>query len=295
MDTTYPSGTATLAVLADGTVSLYATTGGGVIGGGSHERVAAAARELLAVAEGHLAAFAQDGPGDLPPTRGTLITLRTHAGPRSLSASETDLSLNRHPASPVFRSAHQVIAQLRMTESGTGQDRDGTERFPGEVTPLMAAAHHGDQQAVAHWIDQGIPIDVKDDKGYTALMYAANAGQDEIVRLLLANNADPNVSDNQQSTPLMFAAQHDHLSIVRQLLAARADSRARGTHGLTALGFAQQMVTTASPPSSSALARLDIPRATESCATRAGRAGVPTHPASARRQTRRLSDAKFPQ
>jgi hypothetical protein len=150
MDTTYLSGTATLAVLADGTVGLYTSTGGRVIGGGSHERVAAAARELLAVAEGHLAAFAQGGSDDLPPAGGTLITLRTHAGPRRLSAREEDLGLNRHPASPVFRSAHQVIAELRMIESGTGRDRAGTGRFSGGVTPLMAAAHLGDQQAAAH-------------------------------------------------------------------------------------------------------------------------------------------------
>lgn len=43
MDTTFASGTVTLVALADGTASLYASTGGGVIGGGAHERVAVAA------------------------------------------------------------------------------------------------------------------------------------------------------------------------------------------------------------------------------------------------------------
>lgn len=51
MDTTYKSGTATLAVFADGAVSLYFSTGGGIIGEGTHEHVAAAARQLLRVAE----------------------------------------------------------------------------------------------------------------------------------------------------------------------------------------------------------------------------------------------------
>ena len=35
MDMTYPSGVATLVTFADGTASLYTSTGGGIIGGGS--------------------------------------------------------------------------------------------------------------------------------------------------------------------------------------------------------------------------------------------------------------------
>lgn len=240
MDTTFASGTVTLVALADGTASLYASTGGGVIGGGAHERVAVAARQLLKIAESNLRTFAENQTDDLPAAGRTLITLRTYPGRLSVSAPEDDLAQHRHPASPVFHAAHGVIAELRMAESRTGSAPAAAESLPGGATPLMAAAHRGDQQAVARLIEQGVPIEAKDDDGYTALMYAANAGQDEVVRLLLASNADPNATDNQLSTPLMFAAQHDHLGIVRQLLAARADLAARGIHGLTALGFARQ-------------------------------------------------------
>ena len=240
MDTTYDSGTATLVVLADGTVSLYTSTGGGMIGGGTHERVAAAARRCLQVAGDHLKEFAEDGSDSLPAAGMTLITLRTYTGPLRARAPEDDLGHHRHPASPVFHAAHEVITQLRLVQStGSPQEAAGGGR-PGGATPLMAAAHRGDRRALARLIEQGVPLEARDHDGYTALMYAANAGQEEAAGILLAKGADPNATDNQLSTPLMFAAQHDHATLARQLLAAGADAGARGSHGLTALDFARQ-------------------------------------------------------
>jgi hypothetical protein len=238
MDTTYAPGTATLIALTDGTVSLCTSTGGGVVGAGGQERVAAAARRLLTAAESQLSLFMAGGD-DLPGAGETQITVRTYTGPLSLTATEEELGGGRHPASPVFYAAYRVIAELHKLGPGTTQRPSAGHSGTGP-TPLMTAAHHGDQRAVFILIGQGAPLEAKDDAGYTALMYAANAGRDETVRLLLASGADPNASDYQGSTPLMFAAQHDHLGIVRQLLSARADAGARGIHGLTALDFARQ-------------------------------------------------------
>jgi hypothetical protein len=50
MDMGMDLGTATLAVFSDGSVSLYYSSGGGIIGAGEHERVWTAAARLLAVA-----------------------------------------------------------------------------------------------------------------------------------------------------------------------------------------------------------------------------------------------------
>jgi hypothetical protein len=240
MDTTYDAGTATLVVLADGTVSLYTSTGGGVIGEGAHKQVAAAAQRCLQVAEDHLGEFAEDGSDSLPAAGGTLITLRTYSGPLSVRAPEDDLGHGRHPASPVFHAAHQVITALRLAQSRASPQEAAAGSLPDGATPLMAAAHRGDGRAVARHIDLGIPLEAKDRGGYTALIYAANAGQEEAAGILLAKGADPNTTDNQLSTPLMFAAKHDHTTVVNQLLAAGADASARSSHGLTALDFARQ-------------------------------------------------------
>jgi Ankyrin repeats (3 copies)/Ankyrin repeat len=235
MDTSYAPGTATLIVLTDGTVSLCHSTGGGVLGAGDQERVAAAARRLLTAAESQLGRFAAGGGDDLPPPGETRITVRTYTGPLTLTAPESELGGGRHPVSPVFYAAYRVITELHKLGPGATAGKSGNG-----PTPLMTAAHHGDQRAVFILIGQGADLEAKDQAGYTALMYAANAGRDEVVRLLLAGGAGPNASDYQGSTPLMFAAQHDHLGIVRQLLSAHADPGARGIHGLTALDFARQ-------------------------------------------------------
>ena len=49
METGYPEAVATFACLGDGTVSLYLSTGGGVIGGGQQETVRNACVEMLSI------------------------------------------------------------------------------------------------------------------------------------------------------------------------------------------------------------------------------------------------------
>src|SRR5438105_15806500 len=50
MDMGMPNGTATMIAVADGTISLYTSTGGGIIGLGPHEGPRRAASALLEVA-----------------------------------------------------------------------------------------------------------------------------------------------------------------------------------------------------------------------------------------------------
>ncbi len=57
METGYEEGVATLVAVADGSVSLYFSKGGGVIGGGSHESVRGAAAAFLDAAEAFLPRF----------------------------------------------------------------------------------------------------------------------------------------------------------------------------------------------------------------------------------------------
>jgi hypothetical protein len=238
MDMGYPEGTATLVALADGTTSLYTSGGGGVIGAGEHESVAAVTRRLLLVAESHVKHLAVRHQVELPPVGRVLINVLTYSGRFTAEAPTDDLGEGRHPVSPVFHAAHEVIHAVHMTEEGA---RGGAPPpLPGSATTLMAAAYHRDLATARRLIEAGDDLEARDVDGYTPLMYAANAGAEEIVSALLAAGADPNAGDDQRSTPLMFAAQHDHLGIVRQLLAAGSNPNARGTHGLTALGFAQQ-------------------------------------------------------
>lgn len=135
MDMGFPSGTATLVALADGTTSLYTSTGGGIIGGGSHQAVAAATRGFLARVADHL--------GELPPETGTglpaqgrvIIRALTYQGRRAAEAAEDDLGYNRHALSPVFHAAHDVITQLRLLDQVRADPVHGPQQPPSGSPP----------------------------------------------------------------------------------------------------------------------------------------------------------------
>jgi hypothetical protein len=116
LETGYPEGSSTLVALADGTTSLYLSSGGGVIGGGEHDQVATAAKRLVAAAQHQLEMF---GPAEnlAVPTDGVAtIRVLTFAGPRAISAPEADFGEGRPALSGVFYLAHEVITELRLIE-----------------------------------------------------------------------------------------------------------------------------------------------------------------------------------
>jgi hypothetical protein len=113
MDMGMEQGTATFVAFADGTVSMYYSSGGGMIGAGEHERVRTAAHRLLAIANSDLASFSPDAPDVLPPEGTTQLTLLTFDGAERASGTSNDFGYDRIPGGAVFRAAHDVIAQLR--------------------------------------------------------------------------------------------------------------------------------------------------------------------------------------
>lgn len=120
METTFEQGRSfTLVCIADGTTSLYFSTGGGIIGAGDHERVAAASLAFLDALEAHLSGLAPDTDDALPPPGHATLRALTFGGRRAARAPEDDLGEDRHPLSPVFHAAHEVLTQVRLAE-GSG-------------------------------------------------------------------------------------------------------------------------------------------------------------------------------
>ena len=113
MDTTYTNGVATLVAFADGTTSLYTSSGFGIIGGGAHPQVVRAGQSLLRSAKEHLQEFSPDA-SDEPPQVGS-VTIRLLTFGRRVAATEDEslLGAGRSPLSSVFHAAHVVIAELR--------------------------------------------------------------------------------------------------------------------------------------------------------------------------------------
>jgi hypothetical protein len=116
MDTAFPEGVASLAVVADGTTSLYTSTGGGTIGAGTHENVAAASRAFLDRVDGALDLLVPASAFPLPSTGRVRFCVLTFDGGRTAEADELDLGEGRHPLSGVFLAAHDVITELRAVE-----------------------------------------------------------------------------------------------------------------------------------------------------------------------------------
>lgn len=116
LETGYREGSSTLVALADGTTSLYLSSGGGVIGGGQHEQVAAATKRLVAAAQQQLETLPPADNQTIPTDGVATIRVLTYAGPRAISAPETDFGEGRHPLSDLFYKAHEVITELRLIE-----------------------------------------------------------------------------------------------------------------------------------------------------------------------------------
>jgi ankyrin repeat protein len=122
-------------------------------------------------------------------------------------------------------------------------DRTGavwTQHKPTLAVPrsLWAAAKANDVVQLSHLLEDGCPIDERDQRGYSALMLAGYCGNLDAVEVLLAHGADPNTADFFGNTVLMGAAYKGFAKIAQRLLAAGADLDATNYGGLDARGFA---------------------------------------------------------
>ena len=112
---------ASLVVVAEGSTSLYFSTGGGVIGGGEHESVRAANRKLLGVIEKLFPAFvAREVP--VPVLIGAVsFAVFTYDGLRAARDTEERLRDKKSPLWPAYYIGQEIITALRLaTEKAAG-------------------------------------------------------------------------------------------------------------------------------------------------------------------------------
>ena len=120
METGYPEAVASLVAFADGTTSMYFTSGGGIIGAGDHDHVRAVSQRFLDEAEAHIAKFSPTTQHPLPAQGRVRFYVRTFSGLLTAEADEEDLGYERHELSPVFHMGHAVISELREIEGSSG-------------------------------------------------------------------------------------------------------------------------------------------------------------------------------
>ena len=126
METGYPKAVVTLVTIADGTVSLYFSNGGGMIGIGEHEGPRKACKEFLLFSQKFLDQASPTKTFPLPKQGNTRFYFLTFDGIRTVEFKEDDLSKNRLPLSPLFQKAQEVITQARIVDEKLKADRGAT-------------------------------------------------------------------------------------------------------------------------------------------------------------------------
>jgi hypothetical protein len=116
MDWGVANGTVTIVAFSDGNASIYLSSGGGFIGGSSHEAIRNAAKKMVAAAV-ECQQFAHPTKAyPLPETGAVTFYVLTDDGVLAASASETDLRQHSDPLSSLGEAGQNVITQYRLIQ-----------------------------------------------------------------------------------------------------------------------------------------------------------------------------------
>ena len=110
-------GYATFVSLADGTTSMYTSSGGGVIGAGAHEGPAEASRQLLIGLQAHLDLFPRAKECPLPGPDGVAFVVLAFDGIRRTESTTTRLADPTEPLHGMWIAANKVITEVRLQGS----------------------------------------------------------------------------------------------------------------------------------------------------------------------------------
>ena len=102
---------------------------------------------------------------------------------------------------------------------------------------LREAAGRGDADAVRALLEQGAPVDARDDRGATALVRAAYGNQVDAAALLVQAGADVDLQDDTRQSAYLIATSEvgDDLRLLDLTLGAGADIDAKDSYNGTGL------------------------------------------------------------
>ena len=108
-------GTASVVAVVDGSVSMYVSTGGGVIGVGGHAAVRGRAERFRTVAADSRGLLQRTEDFPLPEIGQVRFQVRTGDGDFSGAAPEAALSAGRHPLSPLYAAGQDLLTEIRLS------------------------------------------------------------------------------------------------------------------------------------------------------------------------------------
>jgi hypothetical protein len=116
METGFPKAVVSLVALGDGTVSLYFSNGGGIIGLGPHKGPKLAAQRLLSCSEQFLGKASPTRSFPLPRKSYTRFYMLTGGRILTVEALEQDLGQGHHPLSALFFKGQDLITEVRKVD-----------------------------------------------------------------------------------------------------------------------------------------------------------------------------------
>jgi|GEM_PF-5011051 len=128
---------------------------------------------------------------------------------------------------------------LKKVESYLNQGMDVNVQNEKGVTALMVAAINNDRQLAQLFIKKGAMVDQKTHMGATALSFTAMEGSEYVAEELLKNGANVNVQETDKGdTPIMIAIKERRLNLVKLLYRYDADLQLKNKQGVTAIDLA---------------------------------------------------------
>ncbi|MER7534111.1 ankyrin repeat domain-containing protein [Streptomyces sp. NPDC097704] len=94
------------------------------------------------------------------------------------------------------------------------------------ASKVFDLARTGDADALAAYLDAGVPANLTNDKGDTLVMLAAYHGHAAAVTALLERGAEADRANDRGQTPLAGAVFKGEDAVIRALLTAGADPEA---------------------------------------------------------------------
>ena len=117
-----PKGVATFVAVADGSVSMYTSVGGGVVGAGEHESVRAAARHFLREAAESRDLLQRTTAFTLPAVGEVRFQVRLSDGGYTGAAPAAALR-GRHPLARLYAAGEDLITEIRLLDQPDGGRR----------------------------------------------------------------------------------------------------------------------------------------------------------------------------
>jgi Ankyrin repeats (many copies) len=145
--------------------------------------------------------------------------------PRAAPGVQPQLDALARPEAPAEKAAPPEFAAAPSPQPPIAASTAARAAFagrPAQTAPLQSAAAAGDIVRTTALLDEGTPLNERDELGRTPLMLAVVQSRLDVVRLLLDRGADPNIADNAGRTPLQHAKQANSAEIAAMLERAGA-------------------------------------------------------------------------